>query len=131
VVFPQPGGPAIQVTSRFRLRSKTPNKRFRGKTSVRSGRVILAIFGTATGEPLSAFSDYPTQTIRKDWEGTFQTCILRGVYKIFQRKTMGFLLFIMTLENGRGGRSQKGNTTISWGYVRSFKCVTIMPIRIT
>jgi len=47
VVFPHPGGPAIQVTGRFRPASKSLNNRFLGKISVRIGRVILAIFGTS------------------------------------------------------------------------------------
>jgi hypothetical protein len=83
VVFPHPGGPAIQVTGRLRLRSIASNKRFRGKTSVRIGRVILAILETATAAPLSALSTYPVQMIRIDWKNAFQTCRLRKVYKIF------------------------------------------------
>jgi len=69
VVFPEAGGPAIHVPGRFRLRSKNSNKRFRGKTSVIIGRMILAVREAGTAR---RFRLPRVQMIRIDCEADFK-----------------------------------------------------------
>ena len=53
MVLPQPGGPAIQIPGRSRMRSNRSNSRFLGKTPVRIGGVTLLTIH-------SRFTQYPS-----------------------------------------------------------------------
>jgi hypothetical protein len=56
-------------------RSKASNKRFRGKISVRSGRVILAIFGIAIVSPSGrAVLINRYGRLIDTWKGEFKAC---------------------------------------------------------